>query len=252
MQSLLYHDLVAWYRLLDPPDEHAEEGECFTAALERVLEAGPGAGPASGPWSLLELGAGAGHNGLFMKRRFRCTLSDLSPEMSGLSRALNPECEHIVGDMRSLRLGRGFDAVLVHDAVTYMTSEAMLEQAARTAFVHTRPGGAAIFAPDCYRETFCDDAETLCEDDGARSLRGVMWTWDPDPDDCTYTVDFALLLRDGSTVISAHDRHVEGLFPRATWRRILAGVGYVVEDLARPIGDGAHDQVFLCRRPPGS
>lgn len=237
----LYHDLVAWYDLLDPVADHEDEGDWFTQAFTRVL--------APGPWTLLELGAGAGNNAMFMKRRFACTLTDLSPAMSALSRAQNPECEHLLGDMRELRLGRSFDAVLVHDAVTYMIDEAQLEAAARTAFVHTRPGGAAIFAPDCYRETFRDEAETLAEDRGARSLRGLMWTWDPDPDDCTYTVDFALLLRDGDTMIAAHDRHLEGLFSRATWRRILGGVGYEVEDLARPIGEGRFDQVFLCRRP---
>jgi SAM-dependent methyltransferase len=241
MQSLLYHDLVAWYHLLDPAADHEDEGDCFTAAFARVL--------APGAWTLLELGAGAGNNARFMKRSFTCTLTDVSPEMLALSRAQNPECEHIVGDMRDLRIGRTFDAVLVHDAVTYMTSEAELEAAARTAFAHTRPGGAAIFAPDCYRETFRDEAVTLQEDAGARALRGVMWSWDPDPDDCTCTVDFALLLRDGDAVISAHDRHVEGVFSRETWRRILGGVGYEVDDLPRPIGDDQFDQVFLCRRP---
>ena len=120
--------------------------------------------------------------------------------MQALSRALNPECEHALGDMRDLRLGRTFDAVLVHDAVVYMTSEADLAAAARTAFVHTRPGGAALFAPDCLRDTFRERAELLEGDDGARALRGVAWTWDPDPHDDTYIADYALLLRDGSSM----------------------------------------------------
>ena len=41
--------------------------------------------------------------------------------MLELSRTLNPDCEHLEGDMRTLRLGRTFDAVLIHDAVMYMT-----------------------------------------------------------------------------------------------------------------------------------
>ena len=241
MQSILYHQLVPWYWLLDPPEDHADEGECFTAAFERVL--------APGPHTLLELGAGAGNNALHMKGRFTCTLSDLSADMLALSRAQNPECEHIQGDMRDLRLGRGFDAVLVHDAITYMTTEHDLRAAAQTAFLHTNPGGAAIFAPDCYVETFRDEAEVVRGSAGARALEGIMWTWDPDPNDSAYTVDFALLLRDGATITPVHERHVEGLFSRATWQRILGEVGYIAEPLDRPIGDGAHDQVFLCRRP---
>jgi len=46
-----------------------------------------------------------------------------------------------------------------------------------------------------------------------------------------------------------HDRHVEGLFSKATWLRILAEVGYGVELALRPIGDGEVDEVFLSRRP---
>jgi SAM-dependent methyltransferase len=234
----LYREGVAWYRLLDPAQEHAEEAASFAEAFERSV--------APAPRTLLELGAGAGHNALHLKRRFACTLVDPSPEMQALSRELNPECEHVLGDMRDVRLGRAFDAVLVHDAVVYMTSEAELAAAARTAFVHTRPGGAALFAPDLLRDGFREQVEPLAGDEGARSLRGVAWVWDPDPADDTYTVDYALLLREGGAVRAVHDRHVEGLFSRATWLRVLAEAGYEVGPLARPIGNGAYDEVFLC------
>lgn len=54
------------------------------------------------------------------------TLVDRSPEMLAVSFALNPECEHVVGDMRDMRLGRVFDCVLIHDAICYLTTEAEL------------------------------------------------------------------------------------------------------------------------------
>jgi SAM-dependent methyltransferase len=236
----LYDELVPWYRLVDPPEDHAEEARAFAAALERA------ASPS--PRTLLELGAGAGHNALHLKRRFRCTLSDLSEGMLSLSRALNPECEHVRGDMRTLRLGRTFDAVLVHDAVMYMTSEEDLRAAAQTALAHTRVGGAAVFAPDCVRETFREAAVLLSGEEGTRALRGVEWDWDPDPADDTYAVEYAFLLREGGAVRTVHDRHVEGVFARATWRRVLEEAGYRVGTFARPVGDGATDEVFICRR----
>lgn len=241
MKTLLYHELVPWYRLLDPPEEHADEAATYREAFER------GASPP--PQTLLELGSGAGHNALHLKRRFRCTLTDVSEPMLALSRALNPECEHLEGDMRTLRLGRSFDAVLVHDAVTYMTTEADLRAAIHTAFEHTRPGGAAIFTPDCLRDTFREATALHEGDDGERSLRCLEWMWDPDPNDETYTVEYAFLLRDGVEVKAVHDRHVEGLFARATWQRLLEETGYRVESVARPIGDGEFDEIFLCRRP---
>jgi len=122
MQPLLYGELASWYRLVDPPEDHRVETDFYTECFTRVV---------SGPCeTLLELGAGAGHNGAHLKRHFRCTLSDPADAMRALSVALNPECEHVAGDMRTLRLERAFDAVLVHDAVCYMITREDLEAAA--------------------------------------------------------------------------------------------------------------------------
>ena len=107
-----------------------------------------------------------------MKRRFpRLVLTDVSEGMLAESRALNLECEHRLGDMRTLRPGRAFDAVFVHDAVCYMTTEADLRRAMETAWVHCRPGGAALFAPDYVREHFPEEST----DDGGATSPGPRW-----------------------------------------------------------------------------
>jgi hypothetical protein len=241
MNPLLYGELVPWYRLLDPPADHADEARAYREALERAV---PDAE------TLLELGSGGGHNALHLTARFRCTLSDISEPMLGLSRELLPACEHLLGDMRTIRIGRTFDTVLVHDAVMYMTTESDLRAAVHTAFLHTRPGGAAVFAPDALCETFHDATELIEGDAGPRSLRCIEWCWDPSPDDCTYITDYALLLRDERGVRAVHDRHVEGLFPEATWRRVLSEAGFEVETFGRPHDDeGNLDPCFICKRP---
>lgn len=242
MQPRLYDELTQWYDLIDPAPDHFDEAACYGDALAKA--AGPNA------TTLIELGAGAGNNAFFLKRRFHCTLTDLSPAMLALNRTRNPDCEHIAGDMRTLKLGRTFDTVLVHDAVMYMTTLDDLRAAAATAFLHTSPGGAALFAPDCLRDTFREHTQLLQEttDDGLRAMRGLEWSWDPDPNDSTFLVEYAFVLRDGLDVTAVHDRHLEGLFSRATWLDVLSGVGYRVELVPRPIEDGAFDQVFLCRR----
>lgn len=244
MAPLLYRELVPWYRFLDPPEEHEAEATVFRNALKRGID-----GPAR---TLLELGAGAGGNASFLAPHFTCTLTDLSEPMLELSRELVPECEHRVGDMRTLRLDRTFDAVLLHDAVVYMTTVDELRQAIQTAFVHTRPGGAAVIAPDFFREGFEEDTSVTECDAGDRSFRCMEWVWDPDPSDTTYLVEQAYLLREGLEVHAVHDRHCEGLFARATWVEVLTSAGFEVEGFYRPIegGDvGATDEVFLCRRP---
>ena len=148
-------------------------------------------------------------------------LTDISEDMLAVSRALNPECEHGIGDMRTLRLGRTFDAVFVHDAVCYLTTEADLRRAMETAWVHCRPGGAVLFAPDYVRENFrvgtstggCDERPSAGAAAGEyrRGLRYLEWVWDPDPRDTEYLVDYAFLLRerDGS-VRAVEDRQRRG------------------------------------------
>jgi SAM-dependent methyltransferase len=214
-----YGDLAPWWPLISPPEDYAEEA----AQAADLLRS------ASIPVrDVLELGSGGGSNASHLKRHFAMTLVDLSPAMLAVSRQLNPECEHHEGDMRTVRLGRDFDAVFVHDAVDYMTSEADLARAIETAFAHCRPGGVAVFVPDCTVETFAPDSDHGGSDapDG-RAARYLEWTWDPDPDDTWTLTHYAFLLRDADgTVRVAHETHRCGLFPRATWLRLLAAAGF--------------------------
>jgi hypothetical protein len=186
-----------------------------------------------------------------LKAHWQLTLVDLSPGMLAVSAALNPECEHVQGDMRSVRLGRTFDAVFVHDAVSYMTRERDLSAAIETAFAHCAPGGAALFAPDWVREGFRPGTDSGGHDGPERALRYLEWIWDPDPSDTTYLVDFAYLLRerDGSVRIE-HDRHVEGIFPRATWLALLARAGFEPRALPFEIPEaGPGAEVFVGVKP---
>jgi SAM-dependent methyltransferase len=176
---------------------------------------------------VLELGSGGGNNASFLKRQFAMVLVEPSAGMRAVSRELNPECEHVAGDMRSVRLGRAFDGVFVHDAICYMTTEADLRAAIATVFLHCKPGGAALFAPDFIRENFRSSSDHGGSDADGRGLRFLEWSWDPDPSDTMYVVDYAYLLRtsDGATRVE-HDRHLEGLFARADWIRFLTEAGF--------------------------
>ena len=250
----LYSELAKWWPLVDDPADYAEEAGVYADRLQEACD-----GPIE---FLLELGCGGGNTALHLKRRFpRLTLTDLSPEMLAVSRALNPECEHRVGDMRTQRLGRSFDAVFVHDAVCYMTTEADLRRAMETAWTHCRPGGAVLFQPDYVRENFraaastggCDEPPPSGSGGGCgRGLRYLEWVWDPDPGDTEYFADFAFLLRerDGS-VRSVHERHVEGLFARDRWLDLLAEVGFEPRCVPLVLSDvepGRHE-MFVGRRP---
>ncbi|HLH22426.1 MAG TPA: class I SAM-dependent methyltransferase [Chloroflexota bacterium] len=214
-----YTDLASWFHLLTAPEEYAEEAEVYSRLL---LEA-----TSPPPRTLLELGSGGGNNAWHYKRHFTPTLVDLSLQMLAISQRINPECEHVQGDMRSVRLGRRFDAVFVHDAVMYLTTEEALRQAMATAFVHCRPGGVALFVPDCVRETFVPRTEHGGTDGDGRALRYLAWTTDPDPTDNTYLSDFVYVLHEeGQPARCVHEQHQYAVFARADWLRLLGEVGF--------------------------
>lgn len=210
----LYSDLASWFPLLTAPADYAAEAARYEAL---ALAACPTAA------TLLELGSGGGNNASHLKRRFTCTLTDLSPQMLEVSRALNPECEHLQGDMRSLHLGRRFDVVFVHDAVSYLTGEADLRACIRTAAEHVRNGGVVVLAPDCTAESLAPGIHAGGHDarDG-RGLRYLEWSHPPEPGRTAYDVDFVVILRHGDgTREVVSERHRCGIFPEATWLRLL-------------------------------
>jgi SAM-dependent methyltransferase len=218
-QTVFYTDLADWWPLISPVEEYAEEAALFAELLRGAL-----------PWGgdVLELGSGGGSNAAYLKAHFRMTLTDVSEAMLSVSRRLNPECEHVRADMRSVRLGRTFDAVFMHDAVGYMTDEADLRLALLGAAAHCRPGGAVVIAPDDLRETFTPDSSVGGTDapDG-RGVRFLEWSWDPDPHDTRIRTEYAFVLRErDGTVRSVHETHHLGLFGRATWLALLDEAGF--------------------------
>src|SRR5512133_1841460 len=218
MQPRMYSEIASWFHLLTAPEDYAEEAGIY---LQTIRQFAPQAR------TLLELGSGGGNNASHLKQHYAMTLVDLSPQMLELSGSLNPELEHIQGDMRTVRLDRTFDAVFVHDAIMYMTTLEDLHQAVRTTSLHCKPGGMVLLAPDCTRETFKPATDCGGHDRGVRGLRYLEWTWDPDPTDSTFLVDYAYLLReaDGS-IRSLSDRHVNGLFSREEWFSVLRQEGF--------------------------
>ena len=231
-QAKLYGELASWFHLLSWPPDYAEEAE-FARSLMVEASAVP-------PVHVLELGSGGGNNASHLKAHFKMTLADLSEAMLALSRDLNPECEHIQGDMKSLRLGRSFDAVFIHDAIMYMTTENDLRLALETASAHCKQRGAMLVMPDVICETFVSltthGGHDSTSGDG-RSIRYIEWTFDADTSDTTYTVDFAYLLReDGRPLRVVHDTHTFGIFPRGTWVRLLRDTGFEPRSVADPWG----------------
>ncbi len=236
----LYRDLARWWPLFSAPEHYAEEAaalrELFAGALHRM------------PRTVLELGSGGGNLASHLVPHTTMTLTDLSEDMLQQSRALNPGVEHVQGDMRTLRLGRRFEAVLIHDAIMYMTQEQDLVAALATARAHVQEDGVTVVLPDAVAETHqptTDLGGDDAKDGSGRGIRWIEWSHAPRAGETLAITDYVLALRaaDGTLEV-VHDRHAEGIFSRAAWRACFLRAGFAsVEIVADP---WRHD-VFIAR-----
>jgi SAM-dependent methyltransferase len=233
----LYSELAHWWPIFSAKEDYADEAATFRDILKSTNT--------PSPETVVEFGSGGGNNAFHMKADFAMTLVDASADMLEVSRAINPECEHVVGDMRSVRLGRLFDAVFIHDAVMYMTSEDDLRRAIETAFVHVRPGGVALIAPDFVHETFVPSTDDGGHDGEGRAMRWIEWSFDPDPADSTFLAHFVYMLKEGDTVTVEHDVHTCGLFARDVWLRLFQETGF----RTRIVVDNYKRDLFVALKP---
>lgn len=242
----LYTDLAwLWPMWGNAADEYADYCRHVTGLIERHARQ-----PAR---TLLDIGCGGGKNVFNLKERFCVTGVDLSPTMLAQASLLNPESTFVLGDMRTFRLERTFDAVLVDDAISYMTCLADFEAAFRAASAHLNPGGVLVATPDVTRETFRQNRTTAtpATRKGGRDELDVVFVenvYDPDPADEHYETTVLYLIREHGRLRIETDHWTLGLFPLDTWRRVLRETGCEVHE-GRYNADGEEYPVFACVKP---
>ena len=237
--TILYDKLAYLWPVISPPEDYAEEAVHWREALRRYL--GPGR------HRLLELGVGGGHNLSHLTGEFEAVAADISPKMLELSQRLNPTVEHHLGDMRTVRLpGQTFDAVLIHDAISYMLTEDDLRAVFATARVHLRPGGLLLAAPDLVRDTFREGMKLRwsTEKDGIEIITEET-IHDPDPNDTIVKSRFTYTITENGERRVEQDLHLSGLFSIATWFSLLEEIGFTADRIPLPgDGDGCGQHLF--------
>lgn len=203
--------------------------------------------------SMLNIGCGGGKNAFNLKRYYDVTGLDLSPKMLELAYELNPECEFVQGDMRTFSLQRIFDAVLVDDAVAYMTSRADLKSTFAAAWTHLRPGGVMVVSPDDTKETFVQNHTAVTPAVGKREQTNieVMFvenSYDPNPEDDHHEGTMVYLIREDGKLRIEMDHHILGLFALDVWRQTLAEVGFRIHEEIYSEG-GKEYHTFVCLKP---
>jgi SAM-dependent methyltransferase len=235
----LYTDLAWLWPLLSPPADYRAE----SAALRRLIEEALGLPKrikADCRPTMLDLGCGAGHLHSHLTRRFDVVGADLSLPMLRQARQLNPASKYVRADIRSLRLDSKFDVVLLHDAVSYMTTKTDLLKAMKTIREHLKPGAVGVVLPDYLAETIGqgESAEGEIEADGktvhvhSEVVRGNATSGRAGTERFTLTMTFALV--DHVAGQGRHriitDSHLCGLFSLETWLSVFdrAGLGATI------------------------
>jgi SAM-dependent methyltransferase len=238
----LYGDLAWTWPIISPPEDYVPESEFFARLIRDHSELEPR--------TLLHLGCGGGHNDHTLKQHFEVTGVDISLQMLGLARKLNPDVTYMEGDMRTARLQRTFDAVAILDSVNYMLSESDLRAAFVTAFMHLKPGGVFITIIEQALESFRQNkVQYLVRDREGVEIAFVENTYDPDPSDTTYESTFVYLIRREGSLEIESDRHLGGLFSVDVWYDILSSVGFAVETVEYEDPESGDDiPVVVCKK----
>jgi SAM-dependent methyltransferase len=217
----MYNALAEWWPILSAPEDYYEEAMAFKNIL---LNSDPKIR------TLLELGSGGGNNASHLKKYFKMTLVDISEAMLVVSKKLNPDCEHLQGDMRTFRINKIFDAVFIHDAIMYMTSTEDVRKALKTANIHCKMNGHLLVVPDFFKETFKPSTRHGGHDSVNRSLRYLEWNFDLDPNDDKIETDFVIMMREGKSKIRVEiDHHECGVFSKKTWLNLFNECGFKPE-----------------------
>ena len=237
-RNRMYHEFAHLWPLISPPEEYVEEAKHWKKTLRDKL--GPGR------HEILELGVGGGHNLSHLTSEFKATGIDISSRMLANSMKLNPNVEHHLGDMRSVRLGHRFKAVLIHDAISYLVSEAEIAATFDTARAHLEPGGVLVISPDWFRETFPGTyiSSEIKRREG-NELGLVEYWYDADPEDTTLEGVFVYIFEEEGRLRVEHDPHVTGLFPLQTWLELMRDAGFEVEKRPYPVHTESWESYLL-------
>lgn len=232
--SWIVYNELAWAGelLADPADYEAEVAGYVEQIKQNSLHP---------PVTLLHLGCGAGGHDAIFKRHFAVTGVDISRGMLDQARLRHPDLEYIEGDMRTVRLGRQFDAVVIPDSIDYMASLAELRLAIGTAAAHLKPGGVLLVVAKT-REIFSDNnfAYTGGQEDLHVTLleNNYLNRYRPD----TYEATLVYLIRQRGELTIHTECHLLGLFAQEAWEQVFAEAGLILQEVEL---DGAYDQYLL-------
>ena len=260
----MYDDFASIWPLISHHSDYEVEAKHWRDALTaelwqrrlRILELGVGGG--NNLHHILypncdgRRSADAACNGEHMSRdqpAHDAVVVDPSDKMLTNCRLLNPTAEQHIGEMQTVRLDldEKFDAVLIHDAVCYLTSEDDISATIATARAHLRDGGVLIMAPDWFTETYPGtQLDAGIRRDVSPEFASIEYDHDPDPTDDTVESVFIYIIKNSDGSVSVEeDRHITGMFSIHTWLGLMEQAGFRAKRLPYPVHEDGRDAWLL-------
>lgn len=230
---IAYNELAWTEELLADPADY----ECEVARYVDLIKRNS----SHTPHALLHLGCGAGGHDTFFKQQFAVTGVDISRGMLDRARLRHPDVEYLESDMRTVRLGREFDAVVIPDSIDYMGSLLELRMAIETAVAHLKPRGALLVAGKT-REVFRGNnfAYTGEREDLHITLLENNYISSYRPD--TYEATLVYLIRRKGELAIHTECHTLGLFSQEAWEKVFAEAGLSLQQTDL---DGTYDKYLV-------
>lgn len=180
--------------------------------------------------TLLHLGCGSGCIDYNLKNHYSITGVDLSKDMIKSAAKKNPECEYLVGDMRTVNLNRKFDAIILPDSTAYLLTESEIYNLFKNAKNMLNKDGLLMVMVEYDPEFFPqnrttvekvrkDDIElTFIENNYAKDLR-----------ENSFEATFIFLIRIKGELDVVMDVHRAGLFKKEIWHDQMVKAGFKTE-----------------------
>lgn len=243
-----YTDLAWVDTIVSSPEEVEKETELYSKTIKEYSKIETR--------TLLHLACGAGMNDYTFKKHFKVTGVDISREMLSLARKLNPEIEYIEGDMRTVELGKNFDAVAIPDSIDYMRTKDELRKTIKTANKHLNPGGILLIVAHP-KETFQENNFVYTGKKGDIDITVFENNYITRNKETGYEAAVIYLVRNKEKLKTYIDIHKLGLFDKKTWFSLLKEEGFEIKETKEEhfydehmLEEGEYiSHVFICIKP---
>jgi SAM-dependent methyltransferase len=246
MEKWISYNELAWTEpIVAPPELLSDEIELYCRLIREnsLIE----------PKTLLHLASGAGIGDYTFKEHFTVTGVDISQGMLEVARQVNPEVTYHYGDMRTVDLGKKFDAVAIPDSIGYMTKLEDLCKTFHTACNHLQKGGVLLITAHM-QEEFKANNFVYSGKRGDIEVTVFENNYITDAERTNYEATIIYLIRRNGELEIYTDRHIIGLFSSEIWYGLFKEMALdckqvALKDLYTPfiMGEGEYPlQIFVC------